>query len=225
MSRSDLGQSPLRTLLADVAGGNLAPGGIGMAALGGSAGAALIALVGRLTAGKPGYEPMTEEMERLIERARFLEDQLQTYMDQEVEAFNQLVESMSLPRGSGDDRDEQTIIRRDCIRIAARGYTQVPLQIGVIGMELVGLAETAIRYGNREVLADGGTGFLLCVASVKSGCLQVLINLKGQEDDWAVEAREKVDRWLTALPAIEAELWAVLLQGVGHVPRPPVASA
>ena len=189
-----LASLPVRDLLEDVATGSMAPGGMSMAALSGATAAALAGLVGHLTAGKPGYEPMTEEMERLIERARVLHDQVLTSMDQEVAAFNKLVESMGLPRGSGDERDEQSIIRRDLIAIALRGYTQVPLQIGSIGMELVQLCETVIRYGNREVLADSGTGLLAALAAVKSASLHVLINLRGHEDEWATEAREKVTR-------------------------------
>lgn len=204
----------VKALLADVSAGSLAPGGIGMAALAGSMSAALVGLVGRLTAGKPGYEPMTEEMERLLDRARVLEEQLLNALDQEVEAFNRLVESAALPRGAGD-HDEQTIIRRDMMRISARGYTQVPLQVGQIGMELLPIAESIIRYGNREVVADAGTALLMAIASVKAASLQVLINLKGQDDEWAVEARERVEKWLEALPGIERELWTHLLAQVG----------
>ncbi len=217
VSRDLLGAMTVKGLLADVSAGSLAPGGIGMAALAGGMSAALVSLVGRLTAGKPGYEPMTEEMERLLERARVLEEQLMTAMDQEVEAFNKLIESAALPRGTGD-HDEQTIIRRDMMRISARGYTQVPLQVGQIGMELLPIAESVVRYGNREVVADAGTALLMAIASVKAAALQVLINLKGQEDEWAVEARERVDKWLEAIPAIEQELWAHLLLQVGATP-------
>lgn len=214
MSRESLGAMTVKALLADVSAGSLAPGGIGMAALAGSMSAALVGLVGRLTAGKPGYEPMTEEMERLLDRARVLEEQLLNALDQEVEAFNRLVESAALPRGAGD-HDEQTIIRRDMMRISARGYTQVPLQVGQIGMELLPIAESIIRYGNREVVADAGTALLMAIASVKAASLQVLINLKGQDDEWAVEARERVEKWLEALPGIERELWTHLLAQVG----------
>lgn len=214
VSRESLGAMTVKGLLADVSAGSMAPGGIGMAALAGSMAAVLVSLVGRLTAGKPGYEPMTEEMERLLERARVLEEQLLTFMDQEVEAFNKLIESAALPRGAGD-HDEQTIIRRDMMRISARGYTQVPLQVGQIGMELIQLAESVVRYGNREVVADAGTALLMAIGSVKAAALQVLINLKGQDDEWASEARERVEKWLERLPAIEAELWPHLLSQVG----------
>lgn len=210
-----LGGLTVKDLLDDVARGNLAPGGIGMAALAGGISAAVVALVGHLTAGKPGYEPMTEEMERLTERAKVLIDQVLTCLDQEVAAFNKLVESMALPRGSGDERDEQTIIRRDCIRIAARGYAQVPLQVGQIAMEAVQLAETAIRYGNREILADSGTALLTGIAATRAASLHVLINLQGQEpDEWVAEAREKVTKWLDALEPLEKELWSLLLQQI-----------
>ena len=122
---------------------------------------------------------------------------------------------LAIARIGAGDHDEQTIIRRDMMRISARGYTQVPLQVGQIGMELLPIAESIIRYGNREVVADAGTSFLMAVASVKAAALQVFINLKGQDDDWAVEARERVEKWLEALPAIEHELWNHVLTQVG----------
>ena len=212
---SPLATLTVKDLLEDVARGNLAPGGIGMAALVAAIGAVLVAFAGRLTAGKPGYEPMTEEMERIAERARVLAEQLLTSLDQEVAAFNKLVESMALPRGSGDERDQQTIIRRDCIRIAARGYVQVPLQVGQIAMEVLQLAETAIRYGNREILADSGTALLVAIAAARSAALQVLINLRGQDDEELLaEARDKVARWLDTITPLEKELWDLLYQQV-----------
>jgi formiminotetrahydrofolate cyclodeaminase len=206
-----LGTLPARDLLEDVARGNMAPGGMGMTALMGAIAAVLVAMVGKLTAGNPGYEPMTEEMERLTERAKTLADQVLTGLDQEVAAFNKLVESMALPR----DNDEQAIMRRDCIRIAARAYAQVPLQVGQVTAEVLQLAETAVRYGNKEILADAGTALLAAIAAVKAASLQVLINLRGQEpDEWVAEAREKVAKWLENLPALEQELWDLLLQQV-----------
>jgi formiminotetrahydrofolate cyclodeaminase len=222
VSRESLGATPVKSLLADVSAGSLAPGGISMAALAGGMAAALVGLVARLTAGKPGYEPMTEEMERLLERAKVLEEQVLGFMDQEVEAFNKLIESAALPRGAGD-HDEQTVIRRDMMRISARGYTQVPLQIGQIATELLQLAESVVRYGNREVVADAGAALLMAVASAKAASLHVLINLQGQDDEWAVEARERVGKWLDALPGIERELWAHLLVQVGGTPPAPLS--
>lgn len=211
---NSLGSLSVKELLDDVARGNLAPGGIGMAALGGAIAAVMVSLVGRLTAGKPGYEPMTEEMERLAERAKVLQDQVLTCLDQEVAAFNKLVESMGLPRNT----DQEATIRRECIRIAARGYAQVPLQVGQVAMEVVQLAETAIRYGNREILSDSGTALLMGIASARAASLHVLINLQGQDggegDEWVAEAREKVGKWLDKLGTLESELWALLLQQI-----------
>lgn len=216
MSRDTFGALPIDGLLESVAKGNLAPGGISMAALSGAMATSLVGLVGRLTAGKPGYEPRTEEMERLLERARVLEEQLLSCMDQEVEAFNQLARSMGLPKGSS----EEQAIRRDCIRIAVRGYSQVPLQVGQIGLEVLDLAEKAVRYGNREVVADAGVGFLAALTAVRGAALELSINLRGHEDDWVDAAREKVRKWLETAQALEAELWPHLLQQVGYEPAP-----
>ena len=210
MSRDLLADLSARDLLADVAKGSLAPGGISMAALAGAIAGSLVVLVGRLTAGHEGYEPLTEEMERLLDRAKVLQEQLLALMDQEVEAFNQLVGSFSLPKGSS----EEQAIRRDCVRIARRGYLQVPLQIGSLGMEVLELAEKAVRYGNREVLADAGAGYFAAAAAVKSAALQVLINLRGYDDEWAIASREKAEKWMDELPALEGEIWTYLVQQV-----------
>jgi formiminotetrahydrofolate cyclodeaminase len=210
MSRESLSTQPMTELLEDVATGNLAPGGISMAALSGAIAASLVSLVGRLTAGKPGYEPLTEEMERTLERAQVLKEQLLGAMDQELEAFNQVMGSAALPRGS----EEEAAIRRDCMRIAVRGYTQVPLAIGQVAVELLKLTESVVRYGNREVIADGGVAFLAALTAVKGAALHVLLNARGSEEDWALSAREKANGWLDEIAELEADLWGHLLNQV-----------
>lgn len=208
-----LTELPLHALLADVASGHLAPGGMGMTAVMGAVAASLASLVAKLTAGKPGYEPMTEEMERLAERARVLEEQLLTGLDQELAAFNKLVEAMGLP-GEGAGPGE---MRRACIQIAAKGYAQVPLQLGALASEVVGLGASAVRYGNRQVVADGGTGWLAALAAWKAASLHVLVNLNGapSHEPWVIEARQKALRWLEEAAIAEAELWPTLLAAVG----------
>jgi formiminotetrahydrofolate cyclodeaminase len=206
---------PLKALLADVAAGSMAPGGIGMAALSAAQAAALISMVGHQTAGKPGYEPRTEEMERVVERARQLEEQVLLFIDQEVEAFNKLMESAALPRGASEN-DEQSVIRRDMMRISARSYVQVPFQVGQIALELLALAETIVRYGNRELVADSGTALGAAIAAVRAAMLHVSLNLKGQEEDeWVMMARERVGKWCQQAALAETELWPLLQAQAG----------
>lgn len=214
LTRETLAMSPVKSLLADVSSGGPAPGGIGMAAIGAAQAAALVSMVARQTAGKPGYEPMTEEMERVLERARTLEEQVLVFLDQEVEAFNQLMESVAMPRGASE-HDEASRIRKDLMRNAARGYVQVPFQIHQIAAELVPLAETVARYGNRQLVADAGTALLMAITATRAAGMQVLLNLQGQEDDeWSSAAREKVDRSFSEADGLEGDLWPQLLARV-----------
>lgn len=223
MTRESLSSISLHALLADVAAGSMAPGGIGMAALSAAQAAALISMVAHQTAGKPGYEPRTEEMERVLERARQLEEQVLLFLDQEVEAFNKLMESAALPRGLSD-HDEQSIIRRDMMRISARSYVQVPYQIGQIAVELLALAETVVRYGNRELIADAGTALGAAAAAVRAAMLHVSLNLRGQDDDeWSLMARERVTKWCQQVMHAEADLWP-LLHSQTDIRMPEVAA-
>ena len=102
-------------------------------------------------------------------------------------------------------------MRCDCIRIAAKSYAQVPLQTGTIAMELLKLAESGVRYGNREVVADAGVSFLCAMAAARGAALHVLVNLGHTDDEWAQSARDRVEKWLPQLDAIERDIWPILV--------------
>jgi formiminotetrahydrofolate cyclodeaminase len=63
------------------------PGGGAAAAIAGATGAALIAMVGRLTVGKAGFEDLDDRMQALVERADGARAEFLALGDQDAEAF------------------------------------------------------------------------------------------------------------------------------------------
>ena len=80
-----------------------APGGGSVAALAGSLGAALSAMVANLTVGKKGYEAAWEEMSELAERAQGVKDLLNK-RGRGHRAFNGVMAAMRLPKGTPEEQ-------------------------------------------------------------------------------------------------------------------------
>ena len=69
MSDAGFGDMTVERFLEAMASKDPTPGGGAAAAIAGATGAALIAMVGRLTLGKQGFEDIEERMRALVDRA------------------------------------------------------------------------------------------------------------------------------------------------------------
>ena len=82
----------------EVSSNSPAPGGGSVAALAGSLGAALAAMVANLTVGKKGYEPAWKSSSSLAERAQALKAALLVAVDDDTKAFDDVLAAMRLPK-------------------------------------------------------------------------------------------------------------------------------
>jgi formiminotetrahydrofolate cyclodeaminase len=108
--------------------------------------ASLVAKAARKTLGRDGFEPMTEEMNRIITRAEALSDGLQETIDQDAIAANRLSHAYALPQNSA----EELGVRRDCIALALSNQAKNPLSLAQSAKEVLGLAESVLRYGHPQ---------------------------------------------------------------------------
>jgi glutamate formiminotransferase/formiminotetrahydrofolate cyclodeaminase len=157
----------------EVSGHSPAPGGGSVAALAGSLGAALAAMVANLTVGKAGYEPAWKSSSALAERAQALKASLLRAVDDDTKAFDDVLAAMRLPKGSDAEKDA----RSAAIAAAYEKATSVPLATARLCLEAIELAEEAARTGNRNSASDAGVGALLAKAGLESAILNVRINL------------------------------------------------
>jgi len=162
----------------EVSSNSPAPGGGSVAALAGSLGAALAAMVANLTVGKAGYETAWQSSSSLAERAQALKAAFLAAVDDDTKAFDDVLAAMRLPKLT----DEQQRARAAAIAAAYEKATAVPLATARLCLQALELAEQAAVTGNRNSASDAGVGALLAKAGLDSAVLNVRINLPSVRD-------------------------------------------
>jgi glutamate formiminotransferase/formiminotetrahydrofolate cyclodeaminase len=160
-----------------------APGGGSIAALAGSIGAALAAMVANLTAGKAEFADRYEELDTLASRAQDIKDQLLAAVDADTQAFNGVMEALRMPK----DTPEQKSVRSQALLSGYKHATEVPLQTARQCRAALELCLQAARCGNDVMITDAGVGALVALAGVKGAAYNARINLKSIKDPAFVE--------------------------------------
>lgn len=165
-----------------------APGGGSVAALVGSLGASLGAMVANLTYGKKAYADHWDEMKLVADRGQDLKDWFLTAVDRDTDAFNEVMAAMRLPKKTAG---EQTA-RFEAIEAATKNATQVPFDVLERSLQILDLIEVAAARGNPNSVSDAGVGALCARACAEGAFLNVCINLEGITDrSWAEQTEAK----------------------------------
>lgn len=156
-----------------------APGGGSIAAYMGAMGAALGTMVANLLAHKPGWDDRWKEFSDVAERGKFYMDQLLKMVDEDTNAFNRIMDALSLPKKS----DEEKQIRKSAIQEATKYAAMVPLKTMELCYESMQVMLEMAEKGNPNSVSDAGVGALAARSGVYGAYLNVKINAKGIEDD------------------------------------------
>lgn len=156
-----------------------APGGGSVAALNGALAAALLNMVGALTAGKEKYREFHAEMRELTAGAEVLRKRLLAGIDEDTEAFNKVSAVFSMPK----ETPEQKAARSEAMQAALKGAALAPLETMRAAGECLKLAGRSYGKTNPSCMSDFGTAVLCSVAAVRAAWLNVKINLAGIKDE------------------------------------------
>lgn len=163
----------------ETASNSPAPGGGSIAALNASSAAALIAMVANLTIGKEKYAASEAEMKEISEKATALKDRFLQYIDEDSNAFNEIMAAFKLPK----ETDEDKAARSAAIQEATKGAAMIPFKVGERAFELFALAEAVILRGNPNAVTDGAVAAMNARIAVKGAFLNVKINLGSIKDE------------------------------------------
>ena len=195
MKLSDLKVSEFADLVASDAP---APGGGSVAALYGSIGAALTAMVANLTQGRKKYAEFAPHAAEVQQQAGALQARLMDVMDRDTDAFMVVSQAFAMPK----ETDEQKTARSAAIQEGLKGCTRTPMEMMELCDETVTLAASLIGRFNDTSASDLGVALLSLKAGIQGAWLNVLINIGSLKDrDFAEEYRARGEALLGhALP-------------------------
>ena len=175
-----------------LADGAPTPGGGSAAAYGGAMGAALVAMVARLTLGKKKYTEVQEQMLSILDEAEVLRKKLTNAVEEDAAAFDRVMSAFRLPK----DNEEQIAARTETIRKATLQAAAVPLETARLSVRVMELACQAAQIGNPNAITDAGAGAALAQAALTGAGYNVRINvldLGGGEAELLINQLEQLE--------------------------------
>jgi formiminotetrahydrofolate cyclodeaminase len=178
-----LDELSLRTFIRELSSGSAMPGGGSVAALCGSMGAALSAMVARLTLGREKFRGVWERMERIEETADDLAERFLLLAQEDTEAYQEVIAALRL---AGEGKEGKSL-RDAALQEAVKKATSVPLETLRVSEKLLRMAREAVEHGNPVAVTDAGAAVHLAHAAAEVAAYNVRINLVAVKDNSFVE--------------------------------------
>lgn len=173
----------LQSFVHETATESPAPGGGSVSAAVGAFGAALGTMVANLSAHKRGWDDRWEEFSNWAEKGKYYHDALLKCVDEDTEAFNQIMTAFGLPKSNEQEKAERKI----AIQSATKNAMEVPLKVMQLAHDSMEVMQAMAETGNPNSVSDAGVGALCARTAVEGAYLNVKINASGYDDKTFVE--------------------------------------
>ena len=158
-----------------------APGGGSAAALAGSLGAALAAMVSALTLGRKKYADFQELAQSGFERGSALKEALLEAMERDTAVFNEFSAAMAMPKETPEEKEARSAAMQKALALCIES----PLHVMELTFDAMKLTNELLGKTNANALSDLGVSALMLGAAVQGAWLNVLINLGSLKDEAA----------------------------------------
>ncbi|MDP4204855.1 MAG: glutamate formimidoyltransferase [Bacteroidota bacterium] len=155
-----------------------APGGGSVSAYVGALGASLATMVANLSSHKRGWDDRWEEFSEWAEKGKLHYETLLRLVDEDTNAFNQIMAAFDLPKDSEEDKRN----RKKAIQDATRVAIEVPLQVMQEALNSMKVIKAMVEFGNPNSVTDAGVGALCARTAVAGAFLNVKINASSCDD-------------------------------------------
>jgi glutamate formiminotransferase/formiminotetrahydrofolate cyclodeaminase len=209
---SRLVNMPLNDFADETASESPAPGGGSIAAYIGSLGVSLATMVANLSSHKKGWDERWEEFSNWAEKGQFFKDELLRLVDADTKAFNGIMNAMSLPKGT----DEEKATRKKAMNEATKVAIEVPFKVMQTSYNSMEVIKAMAEVGNPNSVSDAGVGALCARSAVMGAFMNVRINASGYDDalfvDEVLESGREIERRAMAL---ESQILEIVNSKIG----------
>ncbi len=197
-----LDELSLSNVIQELSSGSATPGGGSAAALCGAMGAALSAMVARLTVGREKFKEAWERMERIEQGADELAQRFLALAQKDTDSYQEVVAALRLPK----ETEEEGTFRGEALQKAMKKASSVPLETLRVSERLILMAKEAAEKGNPNTLTDAAAAVCLAHTAATVAAYNVRINLSGIKDDAFVEGcKREVEEILGRIEAVLVE--------------------
>lgn len=168
----------LRSFANETASESPAPGGGSISAYVGALGISLATMVANLSSHKKGWDARWKEFSDMAEKGQQLKDQLLKMVDEDTNAFNQIMNAFGLPKNS----DAEKTARKKAIQDATMNAIDIPFKVMELSLESMNVIKAMAETGNPNSVSDAGVGALCARTAVLGAFLNVKINAGGLSD-------------------------------------------
>lgn len=203
-------EKKINDFLAETASKSPAPGGGSAAALAGALGVALSEMVINLTVGKKKYLEVSEELATLLPKLRDVRTELQTAIDEDTAAFNEVMAAFGMPK----ETDDEKAVRRKAIQDATLKATEVPLSVMEKALRGLEMTLTIALKGNKNSASDAGVAGLLLCSAIDGAAYNVKINLPGLPEE--MPFRIETEKRIGEIDRAKNKLWGEITEAVGN---------
>lgn len=155
-----------------------APGGGSISAYVGALGVSLGTMVANLSSHKRGWDDKWEGYSAWAEKGQALKDELLFLVDEDTRAFNKIMESFGLPKGT----EEEKTARHNAIQEASKYAMQIPFRVMERSLTSMEVMKAMAENGLEASVSDAGVGALCARTAVMGAFLNVKINAEGVDD-------------------------------------------
>lgn len=155
-----------------------APGGGSVAAYLGALGVSLGTMVANLSSHKKGWDDRWKEFSDWADKGQQLKDELLGLVDADTAAFNGIMQAMSLPKATEEDKQS----RKAALQLATRKAIDIPFRVMECSLQSMELIMAMAQQGNPNSVSDAGVGALCARSAVLGAALNVKINVSGYDD-------------------------------------------
>ncbi|HEX5387247.1 MAG TPA: cyclodeaminase/cyclohydrolase family protein [Gemmatimonadales bacterium] len=181
-----------------LAAASATPAGGSAAAIAAALAAALVGMVAALTGRRESYAAVRSESAAALARAEPLRRRLLALASEDIEAFDEVLQALALPRGT-----EAEIARRGAARDAAlKAAAAVQYELLLLAGETVDLAEVLADRGLRSAAGDAASAAFLGAAASRAAYWAIRSNLRRMHEDR--EAERMCEQALERLELVEA---------------------